>query len=285
MVQYGRPSCSSWTESVRSSFGRTIVRRPSRQSDWTFMSSSMRLDVTSVCLQRASGWNLCVRMQSLHTPRCFELPLKDMHLILHLRGCGIPLVMLPQPCDPCRLLGLLHPASHGSDSSWDCRRVIHRTSPNEFDRHDLTAPSSKLINTWHLCCARYLRITNEHLELLDSQRSEHFILRFWRKLYLHEVQHPCSDRLPHELLRVRLFGSRSQLELHFELRSAECNAFCSAGAGSRRCSLRSDCSHCEMLSRSGSWCRSADSTSALSRHGTDSASAAHDTRRWQFPRT
>ena len=34
----------------------TKYRRPSRQSDWTFMSSSMRLDVTRVCLQRASGW-------------------------------------------------------------------------------------------------------------------------------------------------------------------------------------------------------------------------------------
>ena len=55
--------------------------------------------------------------RSLHAPRCFELPLNDMHLILHLRGCGIPFVMLAQSCDPCRLLGLLHPASHGSDSS------------------------------------------------------------------------------------------------------------------------------------------------------------------------
>ena len=27
MVQHGRPSCSSWTESVRSSFGRTVVRK------------------------------------------------------------------------------------------------------------------------------------------------------------------------------------------------------------------------------------------------------------------
>ena len=39
-----------------------------------------------------------------------------------------------------------------------------------------------------------------------------------------------------------------------------------------------------VLSRSGPWCRSADYSSALSCHGTDSASAAHDTRRWQFPR-
>ena len=38
-------------------------------------------------------------------------------LILHLGRCDIPLVLLAQSCDPCRLLGLLHPASHGSDSS------------------------------------------------------------------------------------------------------------------------------------------------------------------------
>ena len=55
--------------------------------------------------------------------------------------CGhIPLVLLAQPRDPCRLLGLLHPASHGSDSSRDCRRVIRRISPNEFDRHDPSVP-------------------------------------------------------------------------------------------------------------------------------------------------
>ena len=41
----------------------TQYRGPSRQSDWTFMSSSMRLDVTRLCLQRASGSNLCVRVQ------------------------------------------------------------------------------------------------------------------------------------------------------------------------------------------------------------------------------
>ena len=33
----------------------TKYRRLSRQSDWTFTSSSMRLDVTRVCLQRPSG--------------------------------------------------------------------------------------------------------------------------------------------------------------------------------------------------------------------------------------
>ena len=37
--------------------------------------------------------------RSLHAPRCCELPLNDI------------LVMLAQSCDPCRLLGFLHPAS------------------------------------------------------------------------------------------------------------------------------------------------------------------------------
>ena len=32
MVQYGRSGCSSWAESVRSSFGRTIVGKPIRES-------------------------------------------------------------------------------------------------------------------------------------------------------------------------------------------------------------------------------------------------------------
>ena len=48
--------------------------------------------------------------------------------------------------DSCRLLGLCHPALHGPDSSWDCRRVLHRIPPNEFDRHgpsDLGMHSSR----------------------------------------------------------------------------------------------------------------------------------------------
>ena len=32
--------------------------------------------------------------------------------------------------------------SHDSDSSWDCRRVIHGTTTNEFDRHDPSARGS-----------------------------------------------------------------------------------------------------------------------------------------------
>ena len=83
------------------------------------------MDGTSVFGCNDDGVVLLVRAQFIQDVRnghsmllaVFELPLKDMHLILHLRGCGIPLVLLPQPRDPCRLLGLLHPASHGSDSS------------------------------------------------------------------------------------------------------------------------------------------------------------------------
>ena len=38
--------------------------------------------------------------------------------------------------DSCHQIGLCHPALHGPDSSWDCRRVLHRIPPNEFDWHD-----------------------------------------------------------------------------------------------------------------------------------------------------
>ena len=83
------------------------------------------MDETSVFGCNDNGVVLLVRAQFIQDVRdghsiplaVFELPLKDMHLFLHLRGCGIPLVLLAQPRDPCRLLGLLHPASHGSDSS------------------------------------------------------------------------------------------------------------------------------------------------------------------------
>ena len=44
----------------------------------------------------------------------------------------------PSLANPHCLHGLLRTASHGSDSSWDCRRVIHKTLPNDFDRHDLS---------------------------------------------------------------------------------------------------------------------------------------------------
>ena len=38
----------------------------------------------------------------------------------------------------CCLLGLRHPAFRGPDSSWDCRRVLHRIPPNEIDQHGPT---------------------------------------------------------------------------------------------------------------------------------------------------
>ena len=41
----------------------------------------------------------------------------------------------PCPVDSHRLLGLCHPFSHNPDSSWDCRRVLHRIPPNELDPH------------------------------------------------------------------------------------------------------------------------------------------------------
>ena len=36
---------------------------------------------------------------------------------------------------PCSLLGLLTPASHGPDSSWDSRRAFHKSPPKELERH------------------------------------------------------------------------------------------------------------------------------------------------------
>ena len=83
------------------------------------------MDETSVFGCNDDGTVLLVRAQFVQDVRdghsmllaVLSFPLKNMHLILHLRGCGIPLVLLAQSCDPCRLLGLLRPASHGSDSS------------------------------------------------------------------------------------------------------------------------------------------------------------------------
>ena len=84
-------------------------RSLSRQFDRTVISSSMRLDVTRVCLQRANGWMktsvfgcnddgvmLLVSaqfIQDVHNGLSVLL-LKYMHLILHSRRCGIPLVLL-----------------------------------------------------------------------------------------------------------------------------------------------------------------------------------------------
>ena len=75
------------------------------------------MDETSVFGCNDDGVVLLVRAQFIQDVRnghCLLL-LKYMHLILHLRRCGIPLVLLGVSCDPCRLLGLLHPASHGSE--------------------------------------------------------------------------------------------------------------------------------------------------------------------------
>ena len=114
------------------------------------------MDETSVCGCNDDGVVLLVRaqfIQDVHNVHSmllavFELPLKDMHLILHLRRCDIPLVLLAQSCDPCRPLGLLHPASlHTALIPAECRGVIPKTSPNEFDRHDLTVLTFKLLNT------------------------------------------------------------------------------------------------------------------------------------------
>ena len=49
---------------------------------------------------------------------------------------GLLHVLFPlTPVDSRRLLGLCHLVSHGPDSSWDCRRVLHRIPPNELDQH------------------------------------------------------------------------------------------------------------------------------------------------------
>ena len=49
---------------------------------------------------------------------------------------GLLHVLLPlTPVDSRRQLGLCHPVSHGPDSSWECRRVLHRIPPNELDQH------------------------------------------------------------------------------------------------------------------------------------------------------
>ena len=77
------------------------------------------MDETSVFGCNDEGVVLLVRAQFVQDLRNGHsmLLLEYMHLILHLRRCGIPLVLLAQSCDLCRLLELLHTASHGSDSS------------------------------------------------------------------------------------------------------------------------------------------------------------------------
>ena len=95
--------------------------------------------------------------------------------------------------------------------SW-CKRWSLHACPPSF--------AGKLKTMRREVCARFLRITDLHYELHGSRRDDDFILHVRRELLLHEVQLPCSDRQPLKLFRVRLFGSHSQLELLFELRSS-----------------------------------------------------------------
>ena len=43
-------------------------------------------------------------------------------------------LLLLTPVDSRHTLQLCHLVSHGPDSSWDCRRVLHRIPPNELDQ-------------------------------------------------------------------------------------------------------------------------------------------------------
>ena len=62
---------------------------------------------------------------------------------LVLRPTALSFAAWPRACctlkhplsDLRRPLGLCHPVSHGPDSSWDCRRVLHWIPPNEPDQH------------------------------------------------------------------------------------------------------------------------------------------------------
>ena len=81
--------------------------------------------------------------------------------VLHFAACTSPCCTLKHPLvgllhvllpSTPRLLGLCHPAVHGPESSWDCRRVLHKTPPNELDRHD---PSARGLHSSR--CARLNR--------------------------------------------------------------------------------------------------------------------------------
>ena len=89
--------------------------------------------------------------------------------------------------------------------SW-CKRWSLHACPPSF--------AGKLKTMRREVCARFLRITDGHYELLGSRRDEHFILHVRRELLLHEVQLPCSDRQPLELLRSSLgLGSCRRFQL------------------------------------------------------------------------
>ena len=61
--------------------------------------------------------------------------------------------------DSCPPLGLCRPPLHGPDSGWDCRRVLHKTPPKEFDRHD---PSDRGLHS-----SRCTRLNCEVLYILQ----------------------------------------------------------------------------------------------------------------------
>ena len=52
-----------------------------------------------------------------------------------------------RPVSSCSLLGLLAHVSRGPGMSWDSRRALHRSPPNEFDCHD---PSGRRLLS-HVC--------------------------------------------------------------------------------------------------------------------------------------
>ena len=52
--------------------------------------------------------------------------------------CTLKHSLALDPVNSCHPLGLCHPVSHGPDSGWDCRRVLHWIPPNELDRHGPT---------------------------------------------------------------------------------------------------------------------------------------------------
>ena len=66
---------------------------------------------------------------------------------------------------PCSLLGLLAPASRGPDSSWDSRRAVHRSPPNELNRH---SPSRRELLVHQSRCSQPCPRCHEQLCLLRT---------------------------------------------------------------------------------------------------------------------
>ena len=101
--------------------------------------------------------------------------------------------------------------------SW-CKGWSLHACPPSFAR--------KLKTIRRVVFARFLRITDEHYELLGKRRDEHFILHVRRELLLHEVQLPCSDCQPLKLFssassdRIRNLSSSSSCVLRWALSPA-----------------------------------------------------------------